>query len=113
MPGFKRQSADQNMDSSNLHYDCSPTDLIANKEKIENIKLELDKLGIKFNFTSSGPDDIRYIDLTSFHANKGKAMEFLAKKLGFSIKNVFSFGDSMNDIDMLAKSKGGSYLGFN
>ena len=27
------------------------------------------------------------------------------------MKDVFSFGDSMNDIDMLAKSKGGSYLG--
>ena len=27
------------------------------------------------------------------------------------MQNVFSFGDSMNDIDMLAKSKGGSYLG--
>ena len=39
-------------------------------------------------------------------------MEFLAKKLGFSMNDVFSFGDSMNDIDMLARSKGGSYLGF-
>lgn len=28
------------------------------------------------------------------------------------MQNVFSFGDSMNDIDMLAKSKGGSYLGY-
>ena len=68
-------------------------------------------MNIRFNFIASGPGDIRYIDITSCYANKGKAMEFLAKKLGFELKDVYSFGDSMNDVDMLAKSKGGSYLG--
>ena len=56
----------------------------------------------EFDFTAWGNwDGIYSFEIASKVANKGKAMEFLAKKLGINQKNTISFGDQLNDISML------------
>lgn len=48
-----------------------------------------------------GWDNIYSFEISSKTANKGKAMEFLAKKLGIHPENTIAFGDQLNDISMI------------
>lgn len=44
------------------------------------------------------------IDILPVATNKGQALEYLLKKLKLNIEDSISFGDTMNDAAMLAKS---------
>ena len=52
------------------------------------------------------PEDVRIIDsgfayhITDRNVSKGKALEFIAEKLGIKLKDVVAIGDSENDVDM-------------
>lgn len=45
-----------------------------------------------------------YLDILPKGINKGSALQFLAKKWGIDLEDVYACGDSGNDIDMLASS---------
>ncbi len=52
------------------------------------------------------PSDVRIIDsgfayhITDRNVSKGKALKFIAERLGIDLKDVVAIGDSENDIDM-------------
>lgn len=71
-----------------------------NKEIVENIlKEEYPQLG----FTFWGyHNDIAAFEIYSKHASKGQALEFLAKEL--KVTKTISYGDNLNDFDMLMKA---------
>ncbi|MDR0587233.1 MAG: Cof-type HAD-IIB family hydrolase [Treponema sp.] len=51
------------------------------------------------------------IEIMPAGANKGKALEFVAKKLGIDMKNVMALGDSDNDKDMILEAGLGVAMG--
>lgn len=80
------------------------TEYYVKKEYIEKFYKILNKEIYKnhFAFIAWGEwDGIYTFEISSKQANKGKAMEFLAKKLGINQKNTFAFGDQLNDIPMI------------
>jgi len=56
------------------------------------------------------PRDVRIIDtgfayhIVDANVNKGKALEFIAKRLGLNVKEFAAIGDSENDVEMLRVS---------
>lgn len=42
---------------------------------------------------------------------KGYALEAVAKKLGYSLKDCIAFGDGMNDVEMLSMAGKGCIMG--
>ncbi len=56
------------------------------------------------------PGDVRIIDtgfayhIVDANVNKGKALEFIAKRLGLNVKEFAAIGDSENDVEMLRVS---------
>ena len=42
-----------------------------------------------------------YLEFNPVNTSKGNALAFLAEKLGFQMKDVIAFGDSLNDLSML------------
>lgn len=63
----------------------------------ENIEV-LDQFQNQVNITHSGPT---WVDIVPKDANKGLALEFVAKKYGIEMEEIMVFGDAMNDYDML------------
>ncbi len=53
------------------------------------------------------PEDVKIIDsgfayhIIDARVSKGKALEFIAKKLGIDVKNFAAIGDSENDVDLI------------
>jgi Cof subfamily protein (haloacid dehalogenase superfamily) len=71
---------------------------------VEDFKkiLNQEKYLREFEFIYWGSwDGIHSFEIYSKNASKGKAMDFLAKKLGILHKNTFAFGDQLNDISMI------------
>lgn len=71
---------------------------ILNKEKYQK----------EFDYIYWGKfEDTHTFEIFSKDGTKGKALEFLAKKLGIDIKNTISFGDQLNDIPMIKSANDG------
>ena len=80
------------------------TEYYVKEEFFEQFKqiLSKDKYQKEFDYIAWGNwDGISSFEISSKLANKGKTMEFLAKKLGIKQINTFAFGDQLNDISML------------
>lgn len=70
--------------------------------------LSKDKYQKEFDYIQWGAwDGIHSFEIFSKSASKGKAMEFLAKKLNINIKNTFAFGDQLNDLSMIESANDG------
>ena len=63
------------------------------------------KYHLKIQMLLSFQGERLFLDLLSESAGKGKVIEYLCKKLDFSLDAAFAFGDSMNDIGMLLTCK--------
>ena len=64
--------------------------------------LNKEKYTKHFSYTHWGCwEGIHSFEISSKEASKGKAMEFLAKKLGIKQENTFAFGDQLNDLSMI------------
>ncbi len=73
-------------------------------EYIEQFLKVLNKIEYQkeFEFINWGEwDNIYSIEIFPKKASKGKAMEFLANKLGVKHHNTFAFGDQLNDLSMI------------
>lgn len=72
---------------------------IAEREQLAVIQEAVrQEIGNELNIANS---KVNYIELTHPLANKGIALDFLAKKLGIRQEQVMAIGDSTNDLDML------------
>ncbi len=67
------------------------------KDEFKNLEV-LDQYKDQVNITHSGPT---WVDIVPKDANKGLALEFVAKKHGIDMEEIMVFGDAMNDYDML------------
>jgi len=77
------------------------------KEQFEEI-LNSELFQNKFEILKwEGREDVISYELSSKGVNKGYAIEFLAKKWHINKKNIFSFGDQLNDIPMIEKANYG------
>lgn len=80
-----------------------------NMLKLEQTQLKFEKRNIHLKIYICG-DETKWLDIVSGNAGKGVALEYLVKKLGFNLKDTYTFGDSLNDTEMLLKSFGGGIL---
>lgn len=71
---------------------------IADPEVLDEIKKELTPEYPQLRIFKSFPN---YLDFVPKSVGKAKALEFLAEKMGFSLKEVIAFGDNDNDADMI------------
>ncbi|NDL68077.1 Cof-type HAD-IIB family hydrolase [Anaerotalea alkaliphila] len=70
------------------------------KPLLEKLQKEvLDRYGDRVNAFFSKPF---YLEVLDKDANKGKAVEFLAKKLGIRQEEIIAMGDSYNDLFMIS-----------
>lgn len=86
------------------------TEYYVKEEYVDQFKqiLSKDKYQKEFDYIAWGNwDGISSFEISSKLANKGKTMEFLAKKLGIKQINTFAFGDQLNDISMLEYANDG------
>ena len=102
-----------------LHrFECNEDDdpgicYLGNKEEIKDKNDEIlelksmleNKYHLKIQMLLSFQGERLFLDLLSESAGKGKVIEYLCKKLDFSLDAAFAFGDSMNDIGMLLTCK--------
>lgn len=73
--------------------------LIDDEQKIQTLYAEASlQFSGKASVTCSKPI---YLEFNPVHASKGNALAFLADRLGFALKDVIAFGDSLNDLSML------------
>lgn len=65
-------------------------------EQVRNAAIK--EFGDRLLINSSKPYNVEAIDA---HASKGKAVEFLANKYGISLSDTMTFGDNLNDLQMI------------
>ena len=66
------------------------------KERILNAAIK--EFGDRLLINSSKPYNVEAVDA---HASKGKAVGFLANKYGISLSDTMTFGDNLNDLQMI------------
>ncbi|CAL4041869.1 Pyridoxal phosphate phosphatase YigL [Buchnera aphidicola (Tetraneura ulmi)] len=83
----------------------------SNIRKLKNLKKEITflwgdkrKINIFFSFPEC-------LEIVPYEVSKGKSLIFISKLLDISTKNFISFGDGMNDKDMLEISGKGCIMG--
>ncbi len=69
----------------------------------------LEKYKSYFNIIDWGnhEGDVHSFEVTSKNGNKGDTMLYLASSLNIPTSNIFSFGDQLNDLDMIEKAGDG------
>ena len=73
--------------------------LIDDEHRIQSLYSEASlQFSGKASVTCSKPI---YLEFNPVNASKGNALAFLAERLGFDLKDVIAFGDSLNDLSML------------
>ncbi|OPZ78025.1 MAG: Mannosylfructose-phosphate phosphatase [Alphaproteobacteria bacterium ADurb.Bin438] len=80
---------------------CFKTDGVSSQD-VENLRKKLFDNGLEVHTIYSS----YYFDIIPLTTNKGKAGVFLAKYLGYPLKNVAISGDSRNDADMFKEDFG-------
>ena len=65
-------------------------------EPVRNAAIK--EFGDRLLINSSKPYNVEAVDA---HASKGKAVEFLANKYGISLSDTMTFGDNLNDLQMI------------
>lgn len=71
--------------------------LLGTEAKLDMIKNELNTVkGITFCNSKEG-----YLEITSFHASKSKAFEYLLEYLSVDVKDSLAIGDGRNDLELL------------
>lgn len=71
--------------------------LLGTETKLDLIKNELNTInGITFCNSKEG-----YLEITSFHASKIKAFEYLLEYLSVDVKDSLAIGDGRNDLELL------------
>lgn len=79
-----------------------------NSELRENLLKSLPHVFPNALFTSSVPNNIEINDPT---ANKGNGLKFIAEHLGIPLEETLSFGDGLNDVNMLEAAGVGVAMG--
>lgn len=74
------------------------------KKEAEKTLNEIRNLELDINATLIINDKKYIVDITHFSVNKLKGVELIVNKLNISMDNVISFGDGLNDIELLQKS---------
>lgn len=110
-------SADSIMDISNFDLDVNLDEIThlaikAEPELIEKIYIESkDKISeIDDSFSTQIVSDV-FLDLKNNNCNKATAIEDLRNELNIDSENVYVFGDSSNDIEMISFFKNGIAMG--
>lgn len=80
----------------------------SNKKVIENLERELMKFDKYLNIATS---QATCLEVMSKEANKGKALEQLLKYENIKFEEVITFGDALNDKEMLEKAGLGIIMG--
>lgn len=65
-------------------------------EQVRNAAIK--EFGDRLLINSSKPYNVEAVDV---HASKGKAVDFLANKYGISLSDTMTFGDNLNDLQMI------------
>lgn len=74
------------------------------KKEAEKTLNQIRNLELDINANLIVNDKKYIVDITHFSVNKAKALELLVNKLNISMDSVISFGDGLNDIELLQKS---------
>jgi len=102
VPWLRRQG-EEAQSPLKLSYFCEMGDF-----DLERLK---EALGRDFYHLTLAYSHGRFLDILPRRASKGRAIRYVAKKLGVPFRRVLTFGDSGNDADMLLPPLSGTVVG--